>query len=189
MFLRVAALGAALLILSTCGEARPPWAEGAVVREPRLLGAARQDLRGWETRILDLHNRERAAIGAPPMIWDPTLAAAAATFATELARRGELDHSPNESRPGQGESLWMGTRGAYSVEQMFGNWIQEKRLFRPGIFPNVSTTGHWSDVGHYSQVIWPASTRLGCAINSASRSDVLVCRYSPSGNVRGQRVP
>jgi hypothetical protein len=189
MFLRVAAVGAALLILSTCGEARPPWAEGAVVREPRPPGAARQDLGGLETRILNLHNRERAAMGVPPMVWDPLLAAAAATYGPELARRGELVHSPNETRPGQGENLWMGTRGAYSVEEMVGNWIEEKRLFRPGIFPNVSTTGHWSDVGHYSQVIWPASTRLGCALNSASRSDVLICRYAPPGNVRGQRVP
>ena len=185
MFLRLAAIGAALVILSTCGEARPSFAEGAVAREPRPSGAARQDRAGWETRILNLHNRERAAVGAPPMVWDPTLAAAAATYGLELARRGELVHS---SVP-EGENLWMGTRGAYSVEQMVGNWIQEKRLFRPGVFPNISTTGQWSDAGHYSQIIWRASTRLGCAISSASRSDILVCRYAPGGNVRGQRVP
>jgi uncharacterized protein YkwD len=185
MFLRLAAIGAALLFLSTCGEARPSFAEGAVVRESRSADAARQDLAGWETRILNLHNRERAAVGAPPMVWDATLAAAAVSYALEVGRRGELVHA---SVP-EGENLWMGTRGAYSVEQMVGNWINEKRLFRPGVFPNISTSGRWSDVGHYSQIIWPASTRLGCGMNSASRSDILVCRYAPGGNVRGHRVP
>jgi len=155
------------------------------MRDPRPSGAARQDLAGWETRILNLHNRERTAVGALPMVWDATLAAGAATYGLELARRGELVHSTVP----EGENLWMGTRGAYSVEQMVGSWIGEKRLFRPGIFPNVSTSGQWSDVGHYSQMIWPSSIRLGCAMNSASRSDILVCRYAPAGNVRGQRVP
>ena len=189
MFIRLAAAGAALVFLSGCGQTRPAWADGAVVTEPRPPGAPQQDLGGFETRVVNLHNRERAAVGAPAIAWDPALAAAAATYAAELARRGELAHSPPETRPDQGENLWMGTRGAYSVEQMVGNWIEEKRLFRPGIFPDVSTSGHWSDVGHYTQIIWPGSTRVGCALNRAARSDVLVCRYAPAGNVRGQRVP
>jgi hypothetical protein len=83
----------------------------------------------------------------------------------------------------------MGTRGAFSPEQMIASWTAEKRLFRPGIFPAVSATGNWLDVSHFSTMIWSTTTRVGCAIRVGRSMDVLVCRYSPPGNIDGQRVP
>ena len=41
----------------------------------------------------------------------------------------------------------MGTRGAFTAEEMVGDWIAEKKMFRAGVFPNVSATGNWEDVG------------------------------------------
>ena len=52
----------------------------------------------------------------------------------------------------------MGTRGAYELEEMAGGWAAEKSLFRPGIFPAVSSSGQWSDVAHYTQMIWKGTT-------------------------------
>ena len=141
------------------------------------------------SQLLDAHNRERGAVGVPPLAWDEALASGAALYASQLAAQGELRHSPREARPGQGENLWMGTRGAFPLQQMAGNWASEKRWFRPGLFPAVSNTGNWADVGHYSQMVWPTTTRLGCAIASSPRADVLVCRYAPAGNIDGRRVP
>ena len=115
-------------------------------------------------RLLTAHNAERAAWRLPPLAWDPQLAAAAAAYARVLASRGVLRHSSRAARPGQGENLWLGTRGVFSPEQMVGTWISERRYFRPGIFPNVSRTGNWASVGHYSQIVWPTTTRLGCAL-------------------------
>jgi hypothetical protein len=83
----------------------------------------------------------------------------------------------------------MGTRGAFPAEQMVASWSGERRQFRRGTFPSVSRTGNWADVGHYSQMIWPTTTRVGCAIASSARLDVLVCRYAPAGNIDGRRVP
>ena len=83
----------------------------------------------------------------------------------------------------------MGTAGAYSPAAMVQSWAGERRFFRPGIFPNVSTTGNWADVAHYTQMIWASTTMVGCAVQRSSRQDVLVCRYSPSGNRDGQAVP
>ena len=48
-----------------------------------------------------------------------------------------------------------------------------------------SRSGNWEDVGHYTQMIWPGSVRVGCAIRSSASNDYLVCRYSPAGNVMG----
>ena len=140
-------------------------------------------------RVVQLHNQVRTSAGVQPIHWDAALAAAADRYAAELARSGRWGHSPPAARPGQGENLWMGTRGAFSVDQMVGAWASEGRWFRRGRFPQVSATGSWAEVGHYSQMIWPGTLRVGCAVRSSARNDYLVCRYSPAGNVVGVTVP
>jgi hypothetical protein len=142
----------------------------------------------FQARMLQAHNAERAAIGATRMVWDARLAAAADQYAAKLARTGRWGHSAPHQRVGQGENLWMGSRGAYAVEQAIADWASEKRAFRPGVFPNVSRTGSWADVGHYTQMVWPTSTRVGCSMRSSAQWDYLVCRYSEQGNVMGSRV-
>jgi len=139
--------------------------------------------------VVMLHNQQRAAAGVRPITWDPGLAAAADAYATQLARTRRWGHSPTATRPGQGENLWMGTRGAFSVDAMIGSWAGEGRMFRPGTFPTVSRTGNWGDVGHYTQMVWRGTTRVGCAVRSSARDDYLVCRYAPAGNVMGVAVP
>ena len=140
-------------------------------------------------RFVEIHNRVRSGVGVAPLVWDSALAAGADRWAAELARTGRFEHSPRALRPGQGENLWMGTRGAYGVDQMVGSWIGEGRWFRPGVFPNVSRSGDWSRVGHYTQMIWRGSTRVGCALRSSARYDFLVCRYAPAGNIIGVTIP
>jgi len=140
-------------------------------------------------RLLAAHNRERARLGVAPLRWDPALAAAAASYGPTLARLGGLRHSDRAVRHGQLENLWMGTRGAFSPEQMVGNWIAERAYYRPGMpFPYVSRTGNWADVAHYTQVVWSGTTHVGCAIYPSPHWDYLICRYSPPGNVGGRRV-
>lgn len=151
--------------------------------------AAPGPVAGLERVLLDLHNRERAAVGAAPLEWDPALARLAAAYGPMLAARGGLAHSPASMRAGQGENLWMGTGRSYGVAAMFEGWAREKRFFRPGVFPNVSTTGTVADVGHYTQIVWPGSRRLGCHVEQAPSFDYLICRYAPAGNVIGARVP
>jgi hypothetical protein len=186
---RVAAALAAILILAACNSSRPPWADGRMVTEERPGGGDGHDLTRLEARLLAIHNRERASTGARPLDWDPALARASASYAPALERLGKLAHSPAGSRRGQGENLWMGTRDAYELEEMAGSWAAEKSLFRPGFFPQVSRSGKWSDVAHYTQMIWKGTTRVGCAVRKGRKWDFLVCRYSPQGNVVGQRVP
>lgn len=139
-------------------------------------------------RILAGHNAARAQVGAPPVAWDPVLAAGAATWAQYLAASGQFVHSDRRARRGIGENLWMGTRGAYRIESMTGMWDAERRNFMPGVFPNNSRTGNWMDVAHYTQIIWPTTQRVGCGMASGRASDILVCRYTPAGNIDGRSV-
>jgi hypothetical protein len=186
---RAAAAFGAILLLAACNSSRPPWADGRMVTEEGRGDGEAQDLSRLEARLLALHNRERRAVGAAPLAWDSALAAAAAGYGPALERLGKLAHSPAGSRRGQGENLWMGTRDAYELEEMAGGWAAEKSLLRPGIFPGVSRSGNWSDVGHYTQMIWKGTARVGCAVHKSRKWDFLICRYSPPGNVVGQRIP
>lgn len=132
------------------------------------------------------HNEARRLYGVAPLYWDDGLARDAAVYAQQLARTGRFEHDPQRSRrPPQGENLFMGTRDAYSYPDMIGLLVDERRYYRPGRFPAVSRTGDWSQVAHYTQIIWPASQRVGCATASNRTNDYLVCRYLPAGNVVG----
>jgi hypothetical protein len=142
----------------------------------------------FPARILAAHNAERARAGLPPLAWDEGLGNAAAAYAQQMALTSRFEHSNRKARPGTGENLWMGSHGIFSVEAMVGGWSSEKRWFRPGVFPNVSRSGDWEDVGHYTQIIWPTTSRIGCALASTARVDYLVCRYAGAGNIDGRAV-
>lgn len=138
--------------------------------------------------LLRVHNSARLAAGVGSLAWDRRLEADAASYARYLAARNVFLHSSRQSRGDTGENLWMGTHGAFSVESMFGGWLSEGTRFRAGVFPAVSRSGNWHDVGHYTQIVWPQTRSVGCAIASNRSFDFLVCRYWPSGNVHGQPV-
>src|SRR6185369_16950939 len=151
--------------------------------DPRFPGAT-GELAG---RLLAAHNRERALVGHPPLAWDPYLAASAASYGPALASLGRLVHSPRETRPGQRENLAKAWHGTLTPEQLVDLWSREKRMLQPGLFPAVSRTGQWEDVAHYTQMVWPTTTRVGCAVFAADW-DYLICRYSPPGNIDGKPV-
>jgi hypothetical protein len=139
-------------------------------------------------RLLDAHNAERSRAGLPPLAWSKKLAQEAQGWAITLSRKGTLQHSGAESRRGTGENLWICPAGYYSAEDMVGGFLAERSKFRKGTFPQVSRTGNRADVGHYTQIIWPATTEVGCAVVKGGANDFLVCRYNPAGNVMGQKV-
>jgi hypothetical protein len=143
----------------------------------------------FEERLLAAHNRERDAMGASPLKWDPVLARSARDWAQYLARSGKFEHSPDSPwyTDPEGENLWAGTVGYYQPESMVGLWTAEKRDFKQGVFPNNSRDGRVENVSHYTQLIWARTGAVGCALVPGKREDVLVCRYTQAGNVLGER--
>src|SRR5690606_19380233 len=142
---------------------------------------------GFAQRALAEHNRERDRAGVPRLAWNTNLARDAEAWAHRLAREGWLRHAPRTENRGAGENLWMGSAGYFAVEEMIGAFIGERRHYRHGTFPNVSRTGNWQDVGHYTQVVWRGTREVGCAVARGARDDFLVGRYWPAGNWLGQR--
>lgn len=176
-FLTVLALAIPAIALAVPQTGVLPWTDKRPQsRNPLLL----------RSTMLSAHNEARRQYGVAPLAWDETLARDAAVYAAQLARTNRFEHDRQSGRrPRQGENLWMGTRGAYSFSEMIGLLVDERKYFRPGRYPNVSRSGHWSHVSHYTQIIWPTSQRVGCATASSRANDYLVCRYLPAGNVVG----
>jgi hypothetical protein len=133
------------------------------------------------------HNRARARVSVEPLVWDSGLAAEAAGYAETLAATRTFAHAKRlAGKPVEGENLWMGTRRAYSYADMVGSWLDEGRDFKRGLFPDLSLTGSWHDVGHYTQVIWSGTKAVGCAVAVNASDEYMVCRYFPAGNVWGR---
>ena len=121
-------------------------------------------------------------MNAPPLQWDDRLEAAALAYARDLAASGKFEHARQSGVP-QGENLWIGTRGAFSYAEMVDAWIAERADYVRGPVPGNSRNGR--PVGHYTQIIWRSSTHMGCAVAANRAHEILVCRYSPAGNVYG----
>ena len=137
--------------------------------------------------IYKAHNRARYEVGSRPLVWDPLLAAQAASYGPQLSLYGRPVHSSRAGRETSRENLLQALPGT-SPAAMVGVWLAERQNFINGVFPDVSKTGNWADVGHYSQMVWPSTTNLGCAIHRGGQFDWLICRYSPPGNRDGKMV-
>ena len=142
-----------------------------------------------KSMVLAAHNRERAAVGVPPLVWNDTLAADAKTYAEHLATTGKSDHPSAEwvtahpmSPEGENIAGRYGTPSTVSMAQEMQGWIAEKNVFQ-GL---PSATGD-NVVGHYTQMVWKGTTQVGCATAASNNYDVLVCRYTPPGNINGQK--
>ncbi|MEO9463035.1 MAG: CAP domain-containing protein [Marinomonas sp.] len=138
--------------------------------------------------LLDTHNGERKVFGSSALTWSPKLAGEAQKWADDLAKRDVMEHASFEIRGGAGENIWVGTRGRYTTKQMIDAFIAEKSDFKPGKFPKVTKSGNWADVGHYTQLVWPETKEVGCAIAENRMDEFLVCRYWPAGNIRGVQL-
>jgi len=168
-------LGCWLALLSAVSVALAPQVEAASARS-------------FAAELLAAHNGERQRYGVQPLKWSSRLAAEAQQWASQIARTEDYKHSTKEGRRGAGENLWAGPRGKNSGTEMIDAFLDERRHFRAGTFPHVSTTGKWNDVGHFTQIIWPQTTEVGCAVAPGQQWDYLVCRYWPAGNTIGQPV-
>ena len=178
-----AAIGIATGVLAGCAAEPPRITERRTSDAPAARGAGL-----LRQAMLNDQNAARAAAGATPLAWSDTLAADALAYARRMAASGRFEHAEQPQGPGrEGENLWTGTRGAYSYDEMVGHWVAERKDVVDLPVPSSSRTGRFGDVGHYTQIVWRATTQVGCAMASNATDDYLVCRYSPPGNIVGLR--
>ena len=64
---------------------------------------------------------------------------------------------------------------------MVGQWTAEKASY-----DHSTNTCSAQTCGHYTQVVWAATTKLGCGMATCGDTQVWVCNYDPQGNYTGQ---
>ncbi|XP_019170408.1 PREDICTED: basic form of pathogenesis-related protein 1-like [Ipomoea nil] len=127
---------------------------------------------------LNPHNDARDEVGVPHMTWDNKLASYAQNHADSLTGDCALNHSDGP----YGENLakaYPDLNAADAVKL----WVDEKDNYD---YNSNSCVG--GDCGHYTQVVWRSSVRLGCGRARCNNGWWLIsCSYDPAGNVSGQR--
>ena len=139
--------------------------------------------------MLAAHNRLRASEGVnlPDLQWDGTLAGYAQCKATYLAVQNgcHLDHRVGPPNPGYGENLFWSSNPHFDPAAAVQSWYDERPFYH---YPsNTCTAGEMC--GHYTQIVWRGTLRVGCAAAFCPRGGgvVFVCSYDPPGNWVGQR--
>ena len=131
--------------------------------------------------------------GVAPLVWDDQLAADAQVWVDELvARGGTLAHDnpadPNDPATGQAKGEGENLAGGQSAATAPAQWYAEKPQFDAA--PNKSgfndTNPDWVNWGHYTQMMWSATTTIGCGTAPGPRYQITSCRYRPPGNFDGQ---
>lgn len=133
------------------------------------------------------HNAARAAVepaadpAIPPLVWDGTLA----SYAQAHADKCVFEHSTGP----YGENLYAESGLGAGPEDVVASWVAEAADY------DYATNGCSGVCGHYTQVVWAATQRLGCGFTMCSENSpfgggswaLWVCSYDPPGNYVGEK--
>ncbi len=128
--------------------------------------------------LLAAHNAVRSRVGLKPLEWSDDLAAFAQQWADYLASNGKFFH---RRKSPYGENLFEISGGGASPAQVVNDWASEARDYQ------YSTNTCRKVCGHYTQIVWRNTKRVGCAVARRKRTEVWVCNYDPPGNWIGKR--
>jgi uncharacterized protein YkwD len=152
-------------------------APGKTGEPPRSPPAASGDAPSMAQQMVDAHNLVRAKHCAAPLTWSPKLAQVAQRWANSLRDKGcAFGHSNGA----YGENLAAGTTGMLDPEAVVKMWYDEVAQYK---FPDG---GFAMQTGHFTQVVWRATTEVGCGRSQCKGMDLWVCEYDPPGNWEGQ---
>ena len=126
--------------------------------------------------LLAIHSAHRAKHCAPPLAWSADVARAAQGWADRLASDCSFSHSGSR----YGENLWAGSDGAFSTRHVVDSWYGEAAKY------DFKRPGFSMQTGHFTQVVWVGTKRLGCGTATCKGNRIWVCNYDPPGNVEGQ---
>ncbi|HEY0137652.1 MAG TPA: CAP domain-containing protein [Nannocystis sp.] len=131
------------------------------------------------------HNRVRARLKIAPLEWSPELARFAQKWADKLARKGcDLQHRPRTGPDAQryGENIFAISGAPATADDVVDAWAAEVKFY------NAKANRCKGVCGHYTQVVWRNSERVGCGMATCGDdTEVWVCNYDPRGNYNGER--
>ncbi|EOA36766.1 hypothetical protein CARUB_v10012656mg [Capsella rubella] len=129
--------------------------------------------------FLFAHNVVRARVGEPPLQWDGRLAAYARAWANQRVGDCRLVHSNGP----YGENIFWASQNTWRPRNVVKVWADENRFYDV----NANSCEPHQMCGHYTQIVWRDSTKVGCASVDCSNGGVYaICVYNPPGNYEGE---
>jgi uncharacterized protein YkwD len=130
-----------------------------------------EELHNDQQKLLYAHNKIRVLHHAPKLVWDDELA----SYAERYANKCEFKHSKTP----YGENL---AAGYPSIYDAVNAWYAERAYY------SYTKPGFSNETGHFTQLIWKSSKKIGCAYTLCNGKNgtpgyYLVCEYSPAGNI------
>ncbi|ELK02515.1 Glioma pathogenesis-related protein 1 [Pteropus alecto] len=142
---------------------------------------------------VQIHNKLRSEVkptasGMLYMTWDTDLA----KIAKAWAKNCQFEHNsrlgpPHKLHPNftaLGENIWTGSLSIFSVSSAITNWYDEIQYY------DFETRKCSKKCGHYTQVVWADSYKVGCAVQFCQRVSVgytsltnvahFICNYGPA---------
>lgn len=128
-----------------------------------------------------LQNKYRQLHDVKPFVWDVNCAIAAQTWADELIRTNTFTHGMLTDKKGRrmGQNLAWAGGPHYRLEKFIDLWYNESKLY------NYKQPQYTPKTGHFTQMVWNATTGCGFGVGISSQSIILVANYYPPGNVQG----
>ena len=136
-----------------------------------------------QAEIVDYVNQYRAKNQAPPMTYNTEAAAFADAWATKLTTEDVFQHSGTTL---YGENLAFfegyGTDPMTLIKMSIDEWYAESSAY------DFSAPGFSDATGHFTCLVWAASTSfgIGIAIDSVTTATNVVLNTAPPGNVIGE---
>ncbi|XP_022899518.1 pathogenesis-related protein 1A-like [Olea europaea var. sylvestris] len=128
---------------------------------------------------VNAHNTPRGQVGVGVVTWNTTLETYAQNYANQRKGDCNLVHSYGP----YGENLAKGSASSFTGTAAVNLWVAEKQYYNYG--SNTCATGQ--QCGHYTQVVWRDSVRIGCARVSCNNGwYYVICSYDPPGNWQGE---
>ncbi len=146
--------------------------------------------------VVEEHNRLRAEAGVTePLVYSPKLAKSAQRWADHLKNKHACQMQHSDTKGHYGENLYWaspliwsdGRRELRKVPstEVISSWGKEMADYDHA----SNTCAPGAECGHYTQIVWRETTKVGCgmAICSDSSEQVWVCHYTPAGNIVGEK--
>lgn len=128
----------------------------------------------------------------PPVSWDAILADSVYNYAIRCqGMNGLLSHNANRSSDYQalggsgyvGENIYGSSGSGATPDDAVSLWMSEASSYD-------YASGNIGSAGHYTQIVWRDSVRIGCAIvdcPALTYHNTVICDYAPGGNISGQK--
>ncbi|CAD0045891.1 unnamed protein product [Aureobasidium pullulans] len=147
----------------------------------------------YQQRVVDHHNVHRANHSAPALTWDTDLANTAAKIAATCV----YAHSMDVNGGGYGQNIAAGVEAnnvsAVITELFYNGEVGYFNNLYGQANPDMTNFEKW---GHFSQLVWKGTTKVGCATQYCSGGlanvgqyvspHFTVCNYGSPGNYAGE---